>query len=55
MDLVWDGVRSCRLEHRDVRDQMDCIHAVWKPKGIRPGDSSSNNFKGAKILLSELL
>ena len=55
MDLVRDGVGSFRLNHRDMKDQMDCIHAVWKPENVGPGASWGNDFKGANILLSEFL
>ena len=41
--------------HGDVKDQVDCTHAVQKPKNVRPGASSGNNLKGANILLNELL
>ena len=55
LDSVWNGVGSCRLEHRNMKDWVDCTHAVWMPKSIRPGTSSDDDFKGAKILLSELV
>ena len=35
--------------------RVDCTHAVRKPKGVRPGASSGDHFKGAKVPLSELL
>ena len=38
-----------------MKDQVDCMHAVRKPKGVRPGASSGNHFKRAKVFFGELL
>ena len=55
MDLVWNGVGSHRLEHRNMKDWVDCTHAVWKPKGVTSGTSSGNHFEGAEVFFGELL
>jgi len=55
LDLVRNRVGSHRLEHRDMKNRVDCTHAVWKPKSVRPGASSGNHFKRAKIFLGKLL
>ena len=55
MDSVRDGVGSHRLEHRNMEDWVDCTHAVWEPKSVRPGASSGDHFERAKVLFSELL
>jgi len=48
LDLVWIGVESCRLEHRNIEDRVDCMHAIQKPKSVRPGASLGDHFEGAK-------
>ena len=55
MDSVRNRIGSRRLEHRDMKNQVDCMHAVWKPKSVRPGASSGDHFKRAKIFLGKLL
>jgi hypothetical protein len=30
LGLLWNGVQDRRLKHRDMEDQVDCMHAVWK-------------------------
>ena len=30
LDSVWNRVRSCGFEHRDMEDRVDCMHAVRK-------------------------
>jgi len=55
LDLIQDGVGSFRLKHRNMEDQVACMHAVQKPKSVRPGASLGNHFEGAKIIFSKLL
>ena len=54
MDSVWYGV-GCRLEHRDMEDQVDCTHDVQKLKSVKPGTSLGNDFKGAKVLFRKFV
>ena len=55
LDSVWKGVGSHRFEHRNMKDRVDCTHAVWKPKSVRSGASLGDHFKGAKVLFGKLL
>jgi len=38
-----------------MEDWVDYTHAVQELKSVRPGASSCDHFKGAKVFFSELL
>jgi hypothetical protein len=54
LGLLWNGVQDQRLEHRDMEDQVDCTHAVWKSQSVRPEAHSGYNLK-REIFLSQFL
>jgi hypothetical protein len=52
---LQNGVQDQRLEHRDMKDRVDCTHAVWKSQGVRPEAHSGDHLKGTEIFLSQYL
>jgi hypothetical protein len=52
---LQNGVWDWRLEHWDMEDWVDCMHAVQKSQSVRPEAHSGDHLKGTEIFLSQSL